>query len=134
MITPIYAALLGLFLVFLSIHTIKGLRKFGVALGDAAHNDMKRRIRAHGNLAEYAPIFLIMLGYAELGNLPLWAVHTIGILFTAGRLMHAYSLLKAEHYADDKLTANPVWRIRGMICTFNCIGLLAVVILVQSLL
>jgi uncharacterized protein len=93
---------------------------------------MRRRIRAQGNLAEYAPFFLILLGYAEHGGLPLWAVHLFGITFLAGRVMHAYSLLKAEQYTTHKLTSNPVWRIRGMICTFNAIGLLALILLVQQ--
>jgi uncharacterized membrane protein YecN with MAPEG domain len=131
MATPIYATLIGLLLVFLSIHTIKGRRKCGAGLGDAGDIEMQRRIRAQGNLAEYAPIFLILLGYAEYGNLPIWAVHVIGVIFISGRMMHAYSLLKAEQYDGHKLTANPIWRIRGMICTFNCIGLLSAIVTVQ---
>lgn len=134
MITPIYAAILGLMLVGLSINVIKGRRKFGVGVGDADNIEMKRRIRAQGNLAEYAPIFLIMLGYAEHGGLPVWAVHLFGLVFWAGRVMHAYSVLKAEQYDNHKLTANPIWRIRGMICTFNCIGLLALIILIKNIL
>lgn len=59
MITPLYAAFIGLMLVGLSIHTIKGRRKYGAGLGDAAQIEMTRRIRAQGNLAKYAPIFLI---------------------------------------------------------------------------
>ncbi|MBI1301901.1 MAG: glutathione metabolism protein [Alphaproteobacteria bacterium] len=132
MVTPIYAALLGLMLIGLSVNVIKGRRKFGAGLGDADNIEMKRRIRAQANLAEYAPMFLILLGYAEHNGLPLWAVHVLGIIFLAGRVMHAYSVLKAEQYDQHKLTANPIWRIRGMICTFNMIGILALIILVQS--
>lgn len=51
MTTPIYAAFIVILLIFLSIHTIKGRRKFSTALGDVDHIDMKRRIRAHANLA-----------------------------------------------------------------------------------
>lgn len=132
MATALYAAILGLMLIALSINVIKGRRKFGAALGDADNVDMKRRIRAHGNLAEYAPIFLILLGYAEYGGLPGWAVHACGVFFLAGRVMHAYSVLKAEQYVDHQLTANPVWRIRGMFCTFNMIGFLTIVIFIQA--
>jgi hypothetical protein len=35
MITPLYAALLGLILIALSINVIKGRRKFGAGIGDA---------------------------------------------------------------------------------------------------
>jgi hypothetical protein len=47
--------------------------------------------------------------------------------------MHAYSVLRHEQYDGHRLTANPIWRIRGMISTFTIIGLLAVVLLVQGL-
>ena len=131
MLTSIYAAFIGFLLIFLSIHTVKGRRNCCAGLGDAGDVDMQRRIRAQGNLAEYAPIFLILLGYAEYENLPAWAIHGIGIIFVSGRIMHAYSLLKAEKYDGYKLVANPIWRIRGMKCTFNCIGLLSAVVTVQ---
>ncbi len=49
MVTPIYAAFIGILLIFLSIHTIKGRRKFGASLGDAEQLEMRRRIRAQGN-------------------------------------------------------------------------------------
>lgn len=131
MITSIYAAFIGILLLFLSIYTIKGRRKFGVGLGDAEQIEMRRRIRAQGNLTEYAPLFLMLLGSAEYGDLSPWAVHVIGVIFISGRIMHAYSLLKAENYDGYKLTAKPTWRIYGMICTFNCIGLVAAIVIVQ---
>ena len=132
MITPVYAALLGLMLIGLSINVIKSRRQWGAGLGDADNIEMKRRIRAQANLAEYAPMFLILLGCAEYGGLPVWAVHLFGLVFLAGRTMHAYSLLKAEQYDGHRLTANPSWRIRGMVSTFSMIGLLALVIMAQA--
>lgn len=134
MTTPLYAALLALMLIGLSVNVIKGRRKFGAGIGDADNIEMQRRIRAQANLTEYAPIFILLLGFAEYQDLPYWAVHLFGVVFLAGRMMHAYSLLKAEPYEGQKLTANPIWRIRGMICTFNCIGLLALIVLIQSIL
>lgn len=131
MVTSIYAAFIGILLILLSIHTIKGRRQFGPGLGDAEQTEMRRRIRAQGNLIEYAPIFLILLGYAEYGNLPVLAVHIIGVIFISGRIMHAYSLLKAETYDGHKLTTKPVWRIYGMMCTLYCIGILAAILFVQ---
>ncbi|PPD17369.1 MAG: hypothetical protein CTY18_05860 [Methylomonas sp.] len=132
MTTPIYVAILGLIYIGLSINVIKSRRTFSAGLGDADNIEMLRRIRAQANCAEYAPIFLILLGYAELGGLPGWAVHLCGLAFLAGRIMHAYSLLKAERYENFKLMANPVWRITGMIFTLNVIGALALIILFQS--
>lgn len=133
MITPIYAALLAILLILLSIHTIKGRAKFNAGLGDADNIEMKRRIRAQGNLVEYTPIFLILLGYAEYAKLPSWTIHIIGIIFFSGRIMHAYSLLKAEQYEGFKLISSPFWRIAGMIITLVSIGLLAIFTLLQHL-
>jgi len=45
------------------------------------------------------------------------------------RSHYSYSLLKAEQYNGHKLTARPIWRI--LICTFNCIGLLSAILIVQ---
>jgi uncharacterized membrane protein YecN with MAPEG domain len=104
MITPLYVALLGLFFIGLSVHVLRGRRQFGIAVGDADHHEMKRRMRAQGNFAEYTPLFLIMLGYVEHGGLSVYAVHLFGIVFIAGRMMHAYSLLKYEQYKEGKLS------------------------------
>lgn len=51
-----------------------------------------------------------------------------------GRLLHAYSLLKAEKYDGHRLTSKPIGRIYGMICTFHCIGILAAIVVVQAFL
>lgn len=131
MIVSLYAGLAGLMLIFLSVNVIKGRRAGKIALGDGGQFDMVRRMRAHGNFVEYTPMFLILLALAESNKLPDYAIHFFGLLFLFGRFMHAYSLLKVEQYEDEKLLANPIWRIRGMICTFASLGLLATIIATQ---
>lgn len=44
MITQLYAALLGLMLIALSVNVIKSRRKFGAGIGDAESIEMRRRI------------------------------------------------------------------------------------------
>ncbi len=132
MVISVYAALLGLMAVALSIHVVRGRRAFGVGIGDANHIEMRRRIRAQSNLLEYTPLFLILLGLAEYQGLAIWALHLFGVVFVAGRIMHAYSLLKAEIYNEHALVKNPIWRIRGMMCTFGAIGMLSVILLALS--
>lgn len=129
--TGIYAALCGSMLIGLAAHVIRARRKQMMAMGQGDF-ELQRRIRAHGNFAEYAPMFLIMLGFSELQGLHPLAVHGFGVVFMAGRGMHAYSLLKAEQYVDGKITAFPHWRRRGMVCCFGCIGLLALTLLAQA--
>lgn len=133
MITSIYAAILGLILAGLSINVVKARRRFGAGIGDADKIEMKRCIRAQANLVEYAPMFLILLACAEYNQLSKWILHIFGIVFLVGRVMHAYSLLKAEEYSNYKLVNNPIWRISGMICTFSAIALLSVIILIQRI-
>jgi len=134
MITPIYSALLALMLVGLSVHVIRGRRLMSIGLGDFNNIEMMRRIRAQANFAEYAPIFLILLGFAEYNRLPHWAVHLIAILFVVGRVMHAYSLLRAERYTDGKLISKPLFRISGMVCTLTSLIVLSLILLIQNVL
>jgi uncharacterized protein len=132
MITQIYAGILALMLVGLSIHVIKGRRLHGAGIGDANDVGLKRRIRAHANLVEYAPFFLILMALAEHGGLSHWLVHGLCLAFLLGRVSHAYSLLYAENYEGEKLRGNPIWRIGGMMLTFTTTGLLALIMLFQG--
>jgi uncharacterized membrane protein YecN with MAPEG domain len=94
-------------LIALSIKIIRARRKYGVGIGDADNIEIRRCIRAQANFTEYTPIFLIILGFAEFKDLPIWAVNFFGILFLAGRIMHAYSLLNHEQYdVATKLISN----------------------------
>ena len=133
MMTPLYAALLGLMLIMLSIKIIKTRRKYHVSLGDANSIEMKRCMRAQANFSEYTPIFLILLAFSEMKGLSLWAVNLFGTVFFVGRIMHAYSLLRHEQYdTTQKLLNNPKFRIYGMTCTLVTIGSVAIIILIQS--
>ena len=135
MITSTYCAIIALIFITLSINVINGRRKFDSPLGDSSNFEMLRRIRAQSNLAEYSPIFIILLTFAEYQGLRSLAVHFFGIIFIIGRFMHAYSLLKAEEYdSQKKLTKNPIWRIRGMMITFFSIGSLILIVLAQKVL
>ena len=70
-----------------------------------------RAIRGHGNLIEYAPLFLILMLIAELNGLASTYLHSSGIIFTLGRLMHGivFSFMKP----------NMILRVGGMILTFT---------------
>lgn len=131
MTTSLYAALLALLFIALSVHVIRGRRTLGAALGDANDIHMQRRIRAHGNFVEYTPLFLIMMTFAERGHVYVWVLHLLGIVFLTGRVMHAFSLLFDEQYNEGKLVGNPTYRIAGMMITFGCLGFLSLTLIVQ---
>ena len=73
-------------------------------------NDLERAIRGHGNLIEYAPLFLILMLALELSDASVTLLYMSGIIFTLGRLMHgiAFSFMKK----------NVFLRIGGMVLTF----------------
>jgi uncharacterized membrane protein YecN with MAPEG domain len=73
----------------------------------------------HANFAEYVPIALILLGFAESLKAPSVVLHLLGLALLAGRLLHAYALSHTPHIL--KL------RIAGMWLTLIAIGLAALV-------
>ena len=124
MITALYASLLALWFVFLSMRVIalRGNPMFAFLILGASPDEMlQRAVRAHGNLAEYAPIMLILLYLLE--TLPAASVtettlHMLGGTFLLGRLMHgiAFSFMKKNGFL----------RIGGMSLTF--VGFLGLIV------
>ncbi len=132
MVISLYAGLLGLMMIALSVQVIRGRYRTGEALGANAF-EMQRRTRAQGNFAEYAPLFIVLLGLTEHQGMAPWAVHVLGSWFVAGRIAHAYSLLVHERYVDGKLQHWPIWRSCGMVSTFSVIGIISVALVIHSL-
>jgi len=92
-ITILYAGLIGLLLLVLSVRVIAIRRQpDGPSLGDGGNKVMTRRIRAQGNLVEYAPMILIMMGLLESAGQSAIALHIMGIALVVGRAMHGYAL------------------------------------------
>ncbi|MCH2038089.1 MAG: MAPEG family protein [Rickettsiales bacterium] len=133
MASSLYAALLGIILVILSVKVIKRRRKQKVAIGDQGEETLQRLGRAQGNFAEYTPLFLIMLAMAEYQQLPVWGVHLIGAAFVIGRISYAYGLIYAEQ-GEEVLKANYKFRVFGMMMTFTSLGILSSILLIQYVL
>ncbi|MBS4052788.1 MAG: MAPEG family protein [Methylomonas sp.] len=114
MLSSIYAALLALFIVRLSLGVIKLRRTEKVRLGDGGVTALQNAIRAQGNATEYAPISLILLILLELNGGHVLLIHLGGITILAGRVLHANGLL----------SENMRHRILGMQLTiYGLIGL-----------
>jgi len=123
-IWSIYAALLALLFVALSIRTLRLRRGLKVAIGDGGHPLMLRAIRTHGNFAEYVPLGLLLLAACEQLRAPVVLLHGLGILLLVGRLIHAFGVSKeAEVFA---------FRVTGMALTFTCYLVAAAFILWQA--
>lgn len=87
--TPLYAGLSALLYLALSVQVIRVRIRQQVMQGDGGDKVMMKAMRTHANCGEYMPISLILLLLVELQGAPMWAVHTLGTMFIAGRLMHA---------------------------------------------
>ncbi|MDB5705220.1 MAG: putative rane protein [Sphingomonas bacterium] len=91
-ITGLTAASLALLLVFLSVTTIRMRMKHSAAFGDAGQHDLTSAIRAHGNLTEYAPMGLILIGLLEAGGANHLALAITAAAFFFARVLNAWGL------------------------------------------
>jgi len=92
-ITLLYGGLLGIWFLVLSARVIAGRAGPGKpGLGDGGDPVMTRRIRGHGNFAEYVPLALLLIGTLEVSGAPAWQLHALGAALLVGRLLHGYAL------------------------------------------
>lgn len=124
MISAPYAALAGLFLVYLSMRVIALRRSERVSVGAKDSPTLERAMRVQANFVEYTPIALLLLILAEMQGLAPWAVHACGALILGARVAHFLGFRSRE--------APGVLRVVGMLATFTVIGLLALILLAQS--
>jgi uncharacterized membrane protein YecN with MAPEG domain len=112
-VTALYASTLALLFVALSARTIMARRRARVALGDGGDRILQRRLRAHGNFAEYVPIVLILMALAEFQGTPDGRLHLLGGALLAGRCLHAMCVSREPE---------PIrLRVAGMVLTFGAL-------------
>ena len=95
MITPLYAALSALLIVYLSLNVVKQRRTHRVAYNDGGVEALSLCRAAQSCCVEYLPISLILLLALELAasNLSVILLHGFGIVMLLSRVMHVRSLL-----------------------------------------
>ncbi len=120
-ILPLYAALLALLFVYLSIQTIRVRHRFSIALGHADNPLMLRAMRVHANFSEYVPFALLLIFLVETSTAQPLLVHALGITLVVGRLSHAFGVSREP----EKL----LFRIFGMALTFTVIVTSAIYLL-----
>ncbi|MCG8670972.1 MAG: MAPEG family protein [Pseudomonadales bacterium] len=124
LVTPFYAAIFGLFFIYLSRQVIMARRKYQVAIGDGDHVELSRAIRAHGNFSEYVPFSLLLVYFAELQTQSAWVAHIFCLILLAGRVSHAYS--------NSQVKEDFRFRVFGLASTFTVMGIGSLVILVSA--
>ncbi len=91
-ITAIYAALLGLLFLLLSVLVTKHRLRAQVSLGDGGDARLGQAIRAQANFAEYVPIALILIALAEVAGASDILMNSLGGGLLLGRLLHAWGM------------------------------------------
>ena len=116
---------LSLLLLLLSWSVIQQRRKEGVSLGDGDQLMMRRKIRAQGNLAEYGPMFVLLIAVAEITSGASVLLWVFGLIFFIARVLHGIGLSYTQN--------SPVLRSMGMVLTLTAflgaIGLNVLVLL-----
>ena len=91
-ITAVFAALLALMLVGVSIRITVLRAKKKIDLFDGGDKELGRAIRVQGNFIEYVPLALALMGLIELAGARPWIVYLFGAALLAARLAHAWGL------------------------------------------
>jgi uncharacterized protein len=95
-ITALYAGLLGILYLVLCGAVVSNRRRARVGLGTGSDTALERAVRVHGNFAEYAPLFLVLLLLAELNQGTVILLHAAGAAFFLARVAHAYGLSQSS--------------------------------------
>lgn len=102
---PIYAASLGAFLIVLQVVlmlTVGMHRMKGQFIGTGEDRELERKVRRHGNLAENAGLFLVVIALFEMIVGQTTYVAAVCVIFAVARVMHAigFSSLAGSHGED----------------------------------
>ena len=119
-VTPIYAGLLAILFFVLSMRVVK-LRGHGASLGDGGNPLLLRRIRAHGNFAEYVPFILLMMGMLELSHFSVYLLHALGITLAIARLLHGYALSFSERFKFGRFWGTALTFTLLFVCGALCL-------------
>ena len=111
-VTAFVAAICALLLLFTAILTVRQRLRLKAAFGDHGDAKLIAASRSHGNLAEHAPI-VVLLGLLETVRANHMALMVIGAIFLIGRVAHIIGL-----HGSLEAGKPPVPRQIGVIATW----------------
>jgi len=103
-ITAAYSAAFAFLFFVLAIWVIAGRLNSGILHGDGGQEQMNRRIRAHGNFAEYVPMILLLAALLEAGGTGPTTMHAFLAPLLIARVLHPFGMLA------------PVGSVRQYVC------------------
>lgn len=126
-ITPLYAGLLAVWFLVLSIRVVQQ-RGQGVSIGHGDDAVLLRRIRGHGNFAEYVPLILLMIALLELGGTRSWVLHALGATLVIARILHGTALSYTEKWRFGRFYGTLLTFIllltAGLLCVWQSVAAL----------
>ncbi len=124
-ITPVYAALLAILFVALSVKVISQRRSDKISYGDGGNTAMLKVMRTHSNFVEYTPFALLLIAMVELQGAGGLLLNLLGLTLLSGRLLHAYGFGRSPQIV--------ILRQIGMLLTFTAILVAAIANIVLAL-
>ncbi|MFY8275014.1 MAPEG family protein [Pseudoalteromonas sp. SSDWG2] len=124
MIVSIFAAILALIYLQLSIYVVKVRTKERQSIGAGQSELLERAIRAHSNFIEYVPFALILLFLNEYQGLASHYSYILGAILVLGRLLHASNI--------SQLNEKIKLRVFSMMLTLSVILISAVLLLLDA--
>lgn len=119
-ITAFVAAVCAIMLLITAVDTVRQRLRMSLAFGDGGDSKLISASRAHGNLAEHAPIVIILIGLLETARANHQILMAIGALFLIGRAAHIVGL-----YTPSAPGKPPVPRQIGVIVTWLTLAALS---------
>ena len=113
-ITAFVAAICALLLLVTGIDTVRQRLRLKAAFGDAGDAKLISASRSHGNLAEHAPIVILLIAMLEMTRANHMVLMSIGVIFLIGRVAHVIGL-----YTPSTPGKAPVPRQIGVITTWG---------------
>ena len=112
-VTALYAGVLGLFSLYLSIRitVMRGQKK--ISLHDGGDDELATAIRVFGNFTEYVPFALILLALAEINGASSMMTHYLGGALVLGRVLVLFGM--------DSQRLITFGRVAGMTLTWGVI-------------
>jgi uncharacterized protein len=118
-VTAFVAAICALMLLITAIDTVRQRMRLRVPFGDGSDQKLISASRSHANLAEHAPIVILLLAFLEMSRANHLGLMAISALFLAGRVAHIIGLYAPM---SDK---PPLPRSIGVIVTWLTLAVLS---------
>jgi hypothetical protein len=115
-----------LIFVFLSARVIQMRASAKIGIGTGNDPAMERRIRVHGNFAEYVPLALLLLAFMEMQQHSRYLIHVLCIVLILARVVHAIGVTPVQE--------NFSMRVGSVLATFAVLVIASLALLIHVLL